>query len=109
MGSTWVRIFHVVGHLGFSAKSAGRALAHGRVLALELGIKFGADEDDHRGIHIHIMRPIAAPSVPYVLLKLPKLAAYHENNAEAASHSSAAVALPQVIQRHLACCRSGPN
>ena len=60
-------------------------------------------------IHIHIMKPIAAPSVPYVLLKLPKFEAYQENKREAATHNKAAATLPQEIQRHFAFWRLGPK
>jgi hypothetical protein len=58
--------------------------------------------------HIHVMKPIDAPSDPYVLSKLPKLAAYHEKSADAASQATAAKALPQVIQRQRASFRLGP-
>ena len=45
-------------------------------------------------IQSQVMKPITAPSDPYVSLNLPKSAAYHENNADAASHRIAASALP---------------
>ena len=47
-------------------------------------------------IQSQVMKPIAAPSEPYVSLNLPKLAVYQENRAEAASHMIVAAALPHV-------------
>src|SRR5215204_4636994 len=48
---------------------------------------------------IQIMKPIIAPSEPYVLLKLPKFAAYQENKTDAQIQATAAIALPQLTQR----------
>src|SRR6266536_477633 len=58
--------------------------------------------------HIHIMKPITAPSEPYVLLKLPKFAAYQENRPDAPSQTRAANALPQLIQLQRGFLRLGP-
>jgi len=58
--------------------------------------------------HIQVIKPMMAPSEPYVSLKLPKFAAYHENRAEAPSHMTAARAPPQVIHCHRGSVRLGP-
>ena len=59
--------------------------------------------------HIQTMKPMMAPSEPYVLLKLPKLAAYQENNNEATTQNTAAVALPHVTHLHFGSRRLGPK
>jgi hypothetical protein len=77
-------------------------------LMLDFGVKFGAEQNhDYRQPHPG-HKSDYSPERTVSLLKLPKLAAYKENRAEAASHTMAAKALPHVIHCQRGSARLGP-
>src|SRR5215813_12288044 len=50
--------------------------------------------------HIHTMKPITAPSDPYVALKLPKFPTYQDRSSEPMTQNPPAIALPHVTHFH---------